>query len=877
MGEAGLGKSRLLSELAASLGSEAGWFEGRAISYARNAPLHPWQELLNATLGLPEGSDRAAFSERLTKLHFGADEDPERPPWFALLSLLLGLENGTELAATATSADEASRTMAQAVANHLRRLARDRPLVLVLDDLHWADQASIGLLESLARTLSDERIVILCPLRPDRHVPSWALLERVETGSFKGAAARLTLIRLQPLSAGDARSLISELLGLEMLPSSTSSTILTKAEGNPLFLEEVVHSLIDSGHITLDGDTWSFSEEIRAVNVPDTLAGVLSARIDRLQPRTRDVAQTAAVIGRYFGSRLLAAVMHDSADIEPSRDIGPELETLTLEDLVNRTEPDSEVDYRFKHELTKDAAYERLLLKRRKQLHGLVADEIVVLRGDRGAEFAKDLAHHYRLAERWFEAANWSLVAARSAKAMYSLPESLKLAEGALEAIERLQEERAGGGSDTGPVTTAAANASSDDEGGNADRDGGDRGAGQLTTSPQDERSLEAQVLGELVSLGIKMRLHEDPERRARQLELAQRAVDLAKELGDKHLLVTSLVNLGNIYVLSGFPMSGFDPLLQAHDLSLELGSDNLFLLPFWVATEILLDDAPRRAAEQFDEVIELARKVGNKDIEAHALGTKTAALARLGKFAEATALGEQALAAAEASGSVIKRADVALLVGASLLDMGRSDQGLEHIERGTELALSVSGMQCACSGLYLLGEGQIAGNRLPEAVGNLQQSLDYALDSGYESLLHNVRASLAGVRFLSGDTKAIEAIEQEIDNAESLKDGYGAARARMTLAQALLSVDRAARAEGHARRAIQWFEERGMTPYSLKAHGILLDILKTMNDKAGAAEAVREIERLQDLIEWPDERSALLGGPPSDGGDAAATGSERT
>src|SRR5690606_39130607 len=147
-------------------------------------------------------------------------------------------------------------------------------------------------------------------------------------------------------------------------------------------------------------------------------------------------------------------------------------------------------------------------------------------------------------------------------------------------------------------------------------------------TSDPDVRSLEAQVLSELVSLGIKMRLHEDSDQRDRQLGLGQRAVDLAQELGDKRLLVNSLVNLGNIYVLSGFPMTGFDPLLQAHDLSLELGSDNLFLMPFCVATEILRDDAPRKAAEQFDEVIELARKVGNKDIEAHALGTKTAALA---------------------------------------------------------------------------------------------------------------------------------------------------------------------------------------------------------------------------------------------------------
>src|SRR5690606_21566576 len=102
VGEAGLGKSRLLSELGASLSSDAHWVEGRAISYARNAPLHPWQELLTASLGLPEGADQAALRERLTELHFGANEGSEPPPWFVLLALLLGL--GGEAAGRATPA-----------------------------------------------------------------------------------------------------------------------------------------------------------------------------------------------------------------------------------------------------------------------------------------------------------------------------------------------------------------------------------------------------------------------------------------------------------------------------------------------------------------------------------------------------------------------------------------------------------------------------------------------------------------------------------------------------------------------------------------------------------------------------------------------------
>src|SRR5690606_39007185 len=119
VGEAGLGKSRLLNELEESLTSDAHWFEGRAISYARDAALHPWQELLTVSLGLPEGADRAALKVRLKDLHLGADDDTERPPWFVLLSLLLGLDDGVERQTAATNAEEAARTMAQAVANHL--------------------------------------------------------------------------------------------------------------------------------------------------------------------------------------------------------------------------------------------------------------------------------------------------------------------------------------------------------------------------------------------------------------------------------------------------------------------------------------------------------------------------------------------------------------------------------------------------------------------------------------------------------------------------------------------------------------------------------------------------------------------------------------
>lgn len=848
VGEAGIGKSRLISEVRRSLAPDVRWFEGRAISYARNSPLHPWQESLIASLGLPEGAAAGDLKSRLAEIHPVAAHAPERPAWFLLLALLLGLgDDDDRQAQSASNADDAVRTMAVAVTQHLRRLVKDGPLVLLLDDLHWADQATVHLLESLARSLRDEPIAILCPLRPDRHAPSWGLLEQVEAGSFKGETALLELIKLRPLDGAAAEALVDDLLALDSLPPSTRSTILRKAEGNPFFLEEVIHSLIDSEQATNEGGRWRLRQDVGELSVPDTLAGVLSARIDRLPPSARNVAQTAAVIGRYFASRLLTAVMREPGAGHHLPDIGPELHTLTVEDLVNRTVPESEIDYRFKHELTKDAAYQRLLLRRRRQLHGRVGDELKALYGDHEAEIAKDLAHHYYLGERWLDAARWGLEAARAARVLYSLPESQELCEAALAAVELAQ----GAAGDEAHSTTVGVDTAS------------------------EARRLEAEIVGELVGLGILMRLHEDPSLRVRQLELAQRAVELAESLGDKSLQAKSLVNLGNLHVLSGFPITGFDPLLKAHDLAFELGQDNLVLMPFWVATEIMLDDKPDQAAKQFDEVIKLARKVGNLDIEAHALGTKSVALARIGEFKEAREVADLALEAAEASGSIIKRADVALMVGSVLLEMGRPTKGLEHIERGTDLALSVNGMECVCSGLQLLGDGQLADNQLSEAVRNLHRSLEYAVGIGYESVLHNVRASLASARFKEGDTAAIEAIEVEIDNAEAFKDGFGASRARMNLAQALVSVGRPARAEGHIRRALLWFEERGMKPYAMRGNSVLAEALAAQGDEAGAAAASQLVAELRASISWPAEHSEPLNLSLERGANAPSAGSE--
>jgi len=869
VGEAGLGKSRLLEELRRGLDPSVDWVEGRAISYARTAAYHPWRHLLVKSLGLSEGAAGDEIEQRLGDLHLTSSpggggsetasvtdppagagsrspgiEPPTRPSWLDVLSLLAGAGAPADHSAPLGSGvEDAAKGITAALTLHLKRLTSERPLVAVLEDLHWADQASVRLVESLANALDGERILLVCSMRPDSHSPAYSLLERVEAGDLDGASAQVGVVEVNALTGGDAEALLDDLLTIEGMPQATRATILEKAEGNPFYLEEVIRSLIGSGHVVKDGDRWVARRAITEVSVPDTLVGVLSARIDRLPENARQVAQTASVIGREFASRVLGAVMRDTTSDTGPPDLQPQLRTLIHEDLVNQTYLQRDIDYRFKHELTKDAAYERLLLKRRRDLHGRVGDELVALYGDREAEIAEDLAHHYLLGERWLEAAHWSLAAARSARQLYSLPEAEELTETALTAIERVLDAHSTATQD--PSVAAAG-------------------------TQVEALELQVKIVTEQVNLAIMMRVHEDPARRPQLLERARRAIELAKALDDKRLVVTSLVNYGNIHVLSGFPITGFESLLQAHDLAMELGDDKLFLLPFWVATEILLDDAPARAAEQFDKVIELARKVGNKDIEAHALGTKVAALARLGDFEAARELSQVALAAAEASGSVIKRADVGMLVGSAFVEMGQFAAGLEHIERGTDLALSVNGIECACSGLHLLGLGQMADNHLTEAVGNLRRSLEYATSTGFANVVQSVRASLASARFLTGEIEAIEAIEQEIDNAEALNDGYGASRSRLALAQALSSIGKSRRGESHARRAVEWFEARGMQPYALRGLNLLAALLAEQGDERASEAVRRRAQELKVSIKWPPNTPVSATLEPEDGAHEA-------
>jgi predicted ATPase len=197
----------------------------------------------------------------------------------------------------------------------LRARADQGPVVLVAEDIHWADPASVEILIQLVPLLTPQPVLGLFVGRVETDAPGWRLVNQIKAG-FGDAA---TEIRLQPLDDAASRELVANLLEIESLPEGVRTAILTRSEGNPFFVEEVIRMLIGRGAIVQEGDHWTATEKIGSVEIPDTLHGLLLARIDQLPDSAKRSLRVAAVIGRQFQVRVLERVLDQAAPTEAAR------------------------------------------------------------------------------------------------------------------------------------------------------------------------------------------------------------------------------------------------------------------------------------------------------------------------------------------------------------------------------------------------------------------------------------------------------------------------------------------------------------------------------------------------------------------------------
>lgn len=311
LGEAGMGKSRLTSEwkkaaLAESGDTMLGWCEGRCLSYGASMAHHLSTDILRAVLGVSADATEAELQAALRTALEGVLPD-QLDEVYPYLGHLLGVRLEDEMVSRVRFLDGPT-LQAKYIAAYtslLRAMARLAPLVLIFEDVHWADPSSVELMSHVMPIVADSPVVFAFISRADRESVGWKLITQAHEIPGVGAIE----LHLAPLSEADSQHLVHNLLEIEALPRRVRELILAKAEGNPFFVEEVIRMLIDQGAIAHVAGEWVVSGELPDLEIPDTLQGVLTARIDRLPEDAKRTLQIASVIGRKFQVRVLQRVM----------------------------------------------------------------------------------------------------------------------------------------------------------------------------------------------------------------------------------------------------------------------------------------------------------------------------------------------------------------------------------------------------------------------------------------------------------------------------------------------------------------------------------------------------------------------------------------
>ncbi|HEX6738368.1 MAG TPA: AAA family ATPase, partial [Vicinamibacteria bacterium] len=763
-----------------------------------------------------------------------------------------------------------------AVGEYLAALAASRPTVLVFEDLHWADPTSLELLEQLMALTDEAPLMLLALFRPHRQERSWRFHEAAQ----RDYPHRYTAIELAPLDEAGARQLVVNLLSVEGLSEAMRRQILARAEGNPFFVEEVIRALLDAGAIVRENAHWVATRELASVSVPSTLAGVLIARLDRLDDETRRVAQTAAVIGREFAFDILGRV-HDGAG--DTGGVERALRELQRRELVRERGRVPERVYLFKHVLTQEAAYDSLLLSRRRELHRRVAEALEAAYPERLEQLRPLLARHYALARDWARALAHAERAAAAAQAAHASREALMHYGEALTAAER-----GGAGAEVRQRLHRgrgqARDTLGDFEAARADYD-----AALALAREIGDRRAEWRAL---LDLGLLWASRDY----AQTGEYFRRALALARALDDPAALAESLNRLGNWHLNVEEPQAAVERHREALALFEWLGDrpgqaethDLLGLATSWLgdvpgalahaerAVALFQELGDRRglaaalpplatrgglyqqelpgsdpgtyaaALRDGERALALARELGWRAGEGYCLGFLAAARQWRGEYAPALTLAREALGLAEEIGHRQWTTSGHFGLGMLHLDLLALPAAREHLERALALGQETRSLYWVRVATGVLARACVAQGDLARA-----GVVVAAADPGgpVASMAHwLLRYGAAALTLARGEPEVALRLAGEL--ARPIAPGAAppnAIRVAWLRGEALAALGRAGEAEAALRTALEGASAQALPPLLWRLHAALARLFQAMGRRD---EAEREAAAGRAIIE---------------------------
>jgi class 3 adenylate cyclase/tetratricopeptide (TPR) repeat protein len=663
VGEAGLGKSTLIAELKKSdEGSQHSWLRGDSLSYTRSISYYPWRQIIRKSVDAHEDDSPAEVRH---KLGYVCDCCSLPGGDIPFLEAMLAVESEeSSKVVMGFQGDALNQRMIDATRGFLCGLAVESPLVIVFDDLHWSDEASLNLLLNVADLSGTQPILFICMSRPDQTAASWATLQKMQEKLGTGFHA----IDLAPLGVNQTEILLRNLLGVEELQKSIRDLILDKAEGNPFFIEEIIRSLIETKQIVRENSHWKAASEEAKVTLPNTLRGVLSARIDRLPETSKHVLQNAAVIGRLFDLRVLKRLTGLNGGLNPHIQY---LKEVSLIEALRE-------EYAFRHVLIQESAYESILIKVRKELHRQIGETLEELHANRIEEFAPLLAYHFYNA-RDERSLKYDVIAGEKAARLYANAEAATHFSRALEVARR-------NGSDVDQIKylffelgrvleLAGRYEQALDNYNELQEFGRERG----------DRSIEmAALMAKAPLYSIFTPLHDS----ALSEQMLVQALEISREIGDRAAQARLSWNLMLNYLFSKRP----DQALEHGELALSLAreSDNREQLAY------VLNDLCRlhtcrgefdKAHAVIQEARELWKSLNNEVMLADSFGSEAEARFNAGEFDLSFERSQQALQITEKIENLWGQSYDRMLMAFVLLETGKLGRGIQLAEQSIQLA----------------------------------------------------------------------------------------------------------------------------------------------------------------------------------------------
>jgi class 3 adenylate cyclase/tetratricopeptide (TPR) repeat protein len=713
IGEAGLGKSRLIEEtrgmwtarVTEDSRSATGaihriWETWQCVSYDTVRPYAQYRRMLAGIAGIADTDPPDVVRGKLAATIEASPDDPVVEWHMRVWRSLFGVPEVDEEPLDGEAFRDA---IMELVPGSTRQFGSSAPRLLVFEDLHWCDEASMDVLIETAKLVDELPCLFLFAYRPDRHSPSWRLKQWLETEY----PHRSTEIVLAPLSEADSDALIDELLPNGEALDTVRAQILVRTEGNPLFVEELVAALVDQP-----------SESDGGVGIPPTLQALITARLDRLDEGARYTLQLASVIGRSFSQPVLHSVAGDGGELERR------LSRLEKVGLIHLTAASPEREYTFRHSLTQEATYDTILLRGRRELHQRVGEALEELYASRIEEFAPLLARHFQEAGDDERTLSYATTAGDSAARLYANAEAVTHYSAAIRAADRmgvlersLEHLYMGRGRALvlgGRFDEAVANY---EEMETAAQTAGDpatvlQARLTLTTlystptakfDPMRGRELSEETLSLARELGDRV-----AESKAlwnlmilnvygggdlqEALEVGQRSLAIARELDAREQMAFTLNDLWRPYAAVGDLRSSRASLDEARSLWREL--DNLPMLSENLASSASLRRLAgeyRESVELSDEATEIARGIDNLWGQAYGLMTAYDVHLQWGDVGRAMAMMSECIALSERVGFVppqaVTRADLGSVYGS----LGNPGRGLELVSVALDVAMDRS------------------------------------------------------------------------------------------------------------------------------------------------------------------------------------------